>query len=171
MRAALALALALALLAGTAAAVEVTGPGWRLETGDRLRLAGVVNGWTVLRDRNAPAGADDYGFVLVRVQRPVPAADRGWYLQAVLRNLRPFRFGALPAPETARHGGLPAALLEVTGFSTQTGLPQMVRAEAVYAPDRTFLLIAAAPQGQWPRLRDALLAAMASFRPERRPDP
>lgn len=152
-------------------AAEVAGPGWRLETGDRLRLAGMVNGWTVLRDRAAPPGADDYGVVLIRVQRPVPAADRGWYLDAVLRNLRPFRFGTLPAPEMARQDGLTTAVVEATGFSAQTGLPQVVRAEAIYAPDRTFLLIAAAPQAQWPGLRDAVLAAMASFRPERRADP
>ncbi|MBX6741183.1 MAG: hypothetical protein IRY87_03930 [Acetobacteraceae bacterium] len=170
MRAAI-LALILALLAGSAMAVEVTGPGWRLDTGNRLRLAGTVNGWTVLRDRAAPPRADDYGLILVRVQRPVPVEDRGWYLDAVLRNLRPFRFRTLPAPEMARHGGLPNAVLEATGFSAQTGLPQVVRAEAIYAPDRTFLLIAAAPETQWPGLRDALLTAMASFRPERRAEP
>lgn len=170
MRAAI-LALGFVLLTGTAMAAEVTGPGWRLETGDRLRLAGMVNGWTVLRDRTAPARADDYGLVLIRVQRPVPVEDRGWYLDAVLRNLRPFHFGTLPAPGMARHDGMPTAMLEVTGVSTQTGLPQVVRAKAIYAPDRTFLLIAAAPQAQWPGLRDALLAAMASFRPEHRAEP
>src|SRR6188472_410927 len=93
------LALGLVLLIGGATAAELAGPGWRIDPGDRLRPAGVVNGWTLLRDARAPAGAEDYGLLLLRVQRPVPPAEQAGHLGATLRHLRPFRFGALPEPE------------------------------------------------------------------------
>jgi hypothetical protein len=35
----------------------------------------------------------------------------------------------------------------------------------VYAPERSFLLIAAAPSAEWPALREILAQALASFRP------
>ncbi|MBV1799482.1 hypothetical protein [Siccirubricoccus sp. G192] len=159
------LALGLVLLIGGATAAELAGPGWRIDPGDRLRPAGVVNGWTLLRDTHAPAEAEDYGLLLLRVQRPVPPAARAGHLGATLRHLRPFRFGALPKAERIRHGGLPAAVLETSGFSAGTGAALMVRAMAVYAPERSFLLIAAAPSAEWPALREALVRALASSHP------
>jgi hypothetical protein len=160
----LALGLAL-LLCGGATAAELAGPGWRIDSGDRLRPAGVVNGWTLLRDARAPAGAEDYGLLLLRVQRPVPPAARAGHLGATLRHLRPFRFGALPQPERTSHAGLPAAVLETPGFNAGTGAALMLRAMAVYAPERSFLLIAVAPSAEWPVLREALMQALASFHP------
>jgi hypothetical protein len=96
----------------------------------------------------APAGAEDYG-LLLRVQPPVPPAERAGYLGATLRHLRPFRFGALPQPERTSHAGLPAVVLETPGFSAGTGAALMLRAMAVYAPERSFLLIASFPADGW----------------------
>jgi hypothetical protein len=159
--------LALMLATGaTAAAAELGGPGWRLDPGDRLRPAGVVNGWTVLRDAQAPAGAEEYGLLLLRVQRPVPPAQRPGHLEATLRHLRPFRLTGLPRAEAVRHAaGLPAAVLETRALGAGTGTPLVLRAEAIYGPDRSYLLIASAPEAEWPGLEEAMLAAAASFRP------
>jgi hypothetical protein len=159
------LALGLALMGCSANAAEIAGPGWRIDPGDRLRPAGVVNGWTLLRDARAPAGAEDYGLLLLRVQRPVPPAERAGHLGAMLRYLRPFRFGALPEAERTSHAGLPAEVLETPGFAAGTGAPLMLRAMAVYVRDRSFLLIAAAPSAEWPVLHEALVQALTSFRP------
>jgi hypothetical protein len=159
------LALGLALLSGGATAAELAGPGWRIDPGDRLRPAGVVNGWTLLRDARAPVGAEDYGLLLLRVQRPVPPAERAGHLGAMLRYFRPFRFGALPEAERTSHADLPAEVLEVPGFSAQTGMRLTIRAEAIYAADRTFLLIAAAPEVGWREFRDTVLDAVGSFQP------
>lgn len=161
-----ALILILALLVGApASAAEIGGAGWRLETGSRLRPAGVVNGWILLRDAEAPAAAEDYGLMMLRAQRPVPQAERPGRLQAMLRTLRPFRFGALPATAALRVAGLPGEALEVSARRALTGVPLVVRAMLVHAPGRSILMVASAPEGEWAGLRDAMVEMMGSFRP------
>ncbi len=163
--------LAVVLLLGGAAsagAAEVGGAGWRLEAGPRFRPAGGVNGWTLLRDAEAPSEAEDYGLVMVRVQRAVAPEAGPRHLVGTLRSLRPFRFGVLPAPEVLRQAGLPVTLLEAPARRALTGAPLMLRAVLVHAPDRSFLLIASAPEAAWPGLREAVVAALGSFRMARR---
>lgn len=155
------------MLLGTApaGAADILGTGWRLEVGPRLRPAGEVNGWTLLRDAEAPSQAEDYGLVMVRVQRAVAPEAGPRHLAATLRSLRPFRFGVLPEAVAARQAGLPATVLEGSARRAQTGAALVLRAVLIHAPDRSFLLVASAPKDAWSGLQEAVLAAMASFRP------
>lgn len=147
-----------------ASAAEFLGAGWRLEAGPRLRPAGVVNGWALLRDAEAPPQAEDYGLVMVRVQRAVAPEAGPRHLLATLRSLRPFRFAALPTPVATRQAGLPATVLEGPARRAQTGAPLMLRAVLVHAPDRSFLLVASAPESAWFGMREVVVTAMESFR-------
>lgn len=148
-----------------AGAADILGAGWRLEAGPRLRPAGEVNGWTLLRDAEAPPRAEDYGLVMVRVQRAVAPEAGPRHLAATLRSLRPFRFDALPTPVATRQAGLPATVLEGPARRAQTGAALMLRAVLVHAPDRSFLIVASAPDDAWSGLREAVAAAVSSFRP------
>ncbi|MBK1658757.1 hypothetical protein CKO45_10990 [Paracraurococcus ruber] len=150
----------LALPAGAAAQAP-----FRLPDGERMRIVAQGLGWTVLRDAAAPRGAAETGMLLVRAQRPVPAPARPGHLARTLENLRPFRFAPLPGETHLRLGGLPADMLEAPATGQPSGLPVRVRAACVYAPDRSWLLIASAPLADWPGLEPELARLIEGFRP------
>ena len=134
---------------------------------DRLRLVARQYGWTVLRDHDAPADAAETGMVLIRVQRPVPPAERPGHLAATLRANRAFHFaaGALPAAETPHHpSGLPAAMLTARGLRSETQVEVVVRALILYGPARSLLAIASAPVAQWDALAPEFDTVLGSLR-------
>ncbi len=139
---------------------------FRVEETARLRVAARQLGWTVLRDREAPAEAAETGMVLIRAQRPVPPAARPGHLAALLRNIRAFRFeGPLAEEPWPRHpSGLPAATLTARGTSAQTRGPVVVRAVVLYGPARSVLAAAAAPAGEWDALGPEFGALLGSLR-------
>ncbi len=146
------------LLAAAALPFDVT-------EGEHLHLAGRVLGWTILRDRAPSRDAPETGMVLIRVQRPVPPASRPGHLAAMLRAFRPFRFAGLPAEERVALAGLPGAAIETRALSTGSRQAVMVRALCLYGRERSFLLIASAPEAEWASLRPDVLRVMEGFRP------
>ncbi|HYZ34206.1 MAG TPA: hypothetical protein VE684_18190 [Crenalkalicoccus sp.] len=159
----LALVLAAALLLGGAA--PLTFSTFSLPATDRFQPVSRAFDWLTLRDREAPANAPETGMVLIRVHPPVPAADRPGRLAAMLRNIRVFRFGALPAAEQSSVAGLPAEVIETQGISAQSLLPVRVRAMEVYGPGRSWLLVASAPPAEWSALEPEVAKIFAGFRP------
>jgi hypothetical protein len=139
---------------------------FRVEETARLRVAARQLGWTVLRDREAPAEAAETGMVLIRAQRPVPPPLRPGHLAALLRNIRVFRFeGALMEEPWPRHAsGLPAATITARATSAQTLQPVVVRAVVLYAPTRSVLAVAAAPVGDWDALAPEFEAVLGGLR-------
>ncbi|GGC35304.1 hypothetical protein GCM10011504_12070 [Siccirubricoccus deserti] len=131
--------------------------------GEHLRIVARQWGWTVLRDVTAPADAAETALVLIRPQRPVPPEARAGHLAATLRNLRPFRFGPLPAETEVRIGGLPATVIETTATGARSGQILRLRAESRFAPERSWLLVAAAPPAAWDALGPEMLAILQDF--------
>lgn len=134
--------------------------------GPHLRLVARQWGWTVLRDVTAPADAPETAVILLRPQRPVPPAARPGHLAALLRHLRPFRFGALPAETRLELGGLPVSVVETAATSARTGRPLHLRAECRFAPGRSWLAVAAAPPERWAALETEILGILHEFHPE-----
>jgi hypothetical protein len=155
--------LALLAVIGLAAATAAQ-PAFRLPEGDRMHVVGHSRGWTVLRDTTAPPGPAT-GMMLIRVQRPVAPASRPGHLARLLRSFRPFHLGDLPAEAKVRVGGLPGTAIETTGFAAPGGEPLVVHAVALYAPNRSWLLIASAPSADWPGLEAEMARLLAGFRP------
>jgi len=133
--------------------------------GPHLRLVARQWGWTVLRDVTAPADAPETALILLRPQRPVPPAARPGHLAALLRHLRPFRFGALPAEIHLELGGLPATAIETEAISAHTGQPLHLRAECRFAPGHSLLAVAAAPPERWAALETEILDILHEFHP------
>jgi hypothetical protein len=133
--------------------------------GPHLRLVARQWGWTVLRDVTAPADAPETALILLRPQRPVPPAARSGHLLALLRHLRPFRFGVLPAETSLQLGGLPATVVETEAISARTGQLLHLRAECRFAPDRSWLAVAAAPPERWAVLEAEILSLLHEFHP------
>ena len=146
------------LLAATALPYEIT-------EGERLRVTNRVLGWTILRDREAKPGAMETGKVMVRVQRPVPPADRPGHLAASLRSFRPFHFTGLPAEEAVQVAGLPGVAIETRAMGIGSHRPVMVRAVCLYGHDRSFLIIGSAPEEEWAAIRPDVLRVIERFRP------
>jgi hypothetical protein len=119
----------------------------------------------VLRDGAAPPGAVETGMVLIRAQRPVPPAARPGHLARTLRSLRPFRVTDLPAEDHLRLAGLPGDVIQARAIGQPSGVPVVLRAICLYAPDRSWLLVASAPAGEWPALEAELVAVLDGFRP------
>ena len=140
-------------------------PAFHMPDGDRMRVTAHARGWTVLRDTATARGTPDSGMILIRVQRPVAVASRSGHLARVLRSFRPFRFPALPAEGSVQVGDLPGAAIETAAFAAPSGRPLTVHAVALYAPDRSWLLIAAAPTADWPGLEAEMTRLLAGFRP------
>lgn len=136
-----------------------------LPEGERLRITNRAFGWTVLRDREAAAGARETGMVLVRVRRPVAPADRPGHLAASLRHFRPFHFGPLPAEEPVRVAGLPGQAIEAPAMGIGSRIPVMVRAVCLFGRDRSFLIIGSAPVAEWAAIRPEVLRLIEGFRP------
>jgi hypothetical protein len=136
-----------------------------LPEGERLRITNRAFGWTVLRDREAVAGAQETGMVLVRVRRPVAPADRPGHLAASLRHFRPFHFGPLPAEEPVRVAGLPGRAIEAPAMGIGSRIPVMVRAVCLFGRDRSFLIIGSAPVAEWAAIRPEVLRLIEGFRP------
>jgi hypothetical protein len=160
MRRLLPLLLALLLVAPAAAQAP-----FHVTEGERMRVVTRALGWTVLRDVTAPRGAAETGMVLIRAQRPVPPEARPGHLARLLRNLRPFRFDALPAAEHLRLAGLPGDVIETRATGEPSGEALVVRAVCLYAPARSWLLVASAPVAQWPGLEPELARVLEGFRP------
>ncbi len=138
---------------------------FQVTEGEHLRMTGQALGWTILRDRAPRPDAPETGMVLIRVQRPVPPASRSGHLAAMLQAFRPFHFPNLPAEEGVRLGGLPGTAIETRGMGIGSRQTVMVRAVCLYGRDRSFLLIASAPETEWPALRPDVLRVMEGFRP------
>lgn len=150
------------LLTATGAAAQAP---FRVPEGEHMRVVTRALGWTVLRDIAAPRGAAETGMVLIRAQRPVPPAARPGHLARTLRGLRPFRFAGLPSEEHLRLAGLPGEVLQARAIGQPSGVPVVVRAVCLYAPDRSWLLIASAPAADWAALEPELTAVLEGFRP------
>jgi hypothetical protein len=133
--------------------------------GEHLRIVARQWGWTVLRDVTAPADAAETALILIRPQRPVPPEARAGHLGAMLRNLRPFRFGTLPAETEERINGLPATVIETMATGARSGQPLHLRAECRFAAGRSWLLVAAAPPAVWDALGPEMLAILQGFHP------
>lgn len=131
----------------------------------RLRRAPEVNGWTFWRDREADPASPDYGLLMLRRQRPVPADQRAAWLPAFFQDFRPFRVPSPPAAAALSQNGWPARRLETRAFSRDTGAPFTLRALAVFGPAVTLLAIAAAPETLWPVLEPEFAAALAQLGP------
>lgn len=131
----------------------------------RIRVVTRALGWTVLRDVAAPHGAAEVGMVLIRAQRPVPPAARPGHLARTLRSLRPFQITGLPAEDHLRLAGLPGDVLQAHAIGQPSGVPVVLRAVCLYAPERSWLLIASAPEADWAALESALAAVLEGFRP------
>ncbi|MDO9707300.1 hypothetical protein [Paracraurococcus lichenis] len=157
-----ALLLSCLLLAAPAARAQAP---FTLPEADRMRLVTHGLGWTVLRDATAPHGAAEMGMLLVRAQRPVPAAARPGHLARTLQNLRTLHVGPLPAEEHADLAGLPADLLQARATGVPSGVPVVVRAACLYGPARSWLLVASAPVAEWPGLEAEMARLIAGFRP------
>lgn len=158
--------LLLALLAALGTPHHATAQApFRLPDGDRLRIVTRGLGWTVLRDVTAARDAAETGMMLIRAQRPVPPAARPGHLAGTLRNLRPFQFQALPPAQPLHLAGLPGDVIEARGIGQPSGVPVVVRAVCLYAPERSWLLIASAPIGQWPALEPEIARLLDGFRP------
>jgi hypothetical protein len=151
-----------AMVLATGAAAEAP---FRMAESDRMRVVAHALGWTVLRDVTAPRGAAETGMVLIRAQRPVPPAARPGHLARTLRSFRPFRFGDLPDEAAVRLAGLPGSMIETRGFGAPSGQALVVRAVCLYAPQRSWLLIASAPAAAWPGLQDEMTRLFDGFRP------
>lgn len=160
MRHILPLLLALSLAAGASAQAP-----FRVPEDDRLRVVTRAQGWTVLRDVTVPRDRAEAPMVLIRAQRPVPPVARADHLVNTLRNIRAFRFAGLPEAEHVTMAGLPADRLEAHGFGVPSGEALVVRALCLYAPERSWLLIASAPAGQWPAVEPELTRVLEGFRP------
>lgn len=139
-------------------------PPFTVTETERLRVVTRQLGWTVLRDVTAPE-RDNRALVLIRAQRPVPPEARPGRLAALLRNIRLVRFRALPEEVWLRHDGLPAARIEARGISAEARAPVMVRALAIHAPERSYLLLALAPVADWPALEPQIALVLEGFRP------
>jgi hypothetical protein len=146
------------LLAAAALPFQVT-------EGEHLHLTGRVLGWTILRDRAPSREAPETGMVLIRVQRPVPPASRPGHLAATLRAFRPFHVAGLPAEERIDLAGLPGAAIETHAMGIGSRQALMVRAVCLYGRERSYLLIASAPEAEWASLRPDVLRVMEGFRP------
>lgn len=138
---------------------------FQVTEGEHLHLAGRGLGWTILRDRAPSRAAPETGMVLIRAQRPVPPASRPGHLAATLHAFRPFRFAGIPAEESIHLAGLPGAAIEAraTGIGSRQALT--VRAVCLYGRERSYLLIASAPEAEWAALRPEVLRLMEAFRP------
>jgi hypothetical protein len=134
--------------------------------GAHLRIVARQWGWTVLRDVTAPADAAETALVLIRPQRPVPPEARAGHLAATLRSLRPFRFGPLPAETGEQIDGLPATVIETTATGARSGQPLRLRAECRFTPERSWLLVAAAPPAIWDVLGPEILTILQGFHPD-----
>ena len=138
---------------------------FQVPEGEYLRLTGRVLGWTILRDRAPSREAPETGMVLIRAQRPVPPASRPGHLAATLRAFRPFHFAALPAEERVELAGLPGAAIETRAMGIGSRQAVTVRAVGLYGRERSYLLIASAPEADWAALRQEVLRVMEGFRP------
>ena len=145
--------------------LAAAGLPFQVTEGEHLHLASRVLGWTILRDRAPSRDAPETGMVLIRVQRPVPPASRPGHLAATLGAFRPFRFAALPAEERVELAGLPGAAIETRGMGIGSRQVVMVRAVCLYGRERSYLLIASAPEADWAALRPDVLRVMEGFRP------
>jgi len=154
-------ALGLALLL----AAPATAQPFQVAESAHLRVVARENGWTVLRDVTAPRDAAETALVLVRAQRPVAAAARPGHLAAMLRDLRAFRFGPLPAETTLTLAGLAGRAIETTARAAPSGVALTLRAVCLFAADRSYLLIAAAPAASWSAVEPELTAVLEGFRP------
>ena len=150
------------LLTASGAAAQAP---FRVTEGEHMRVVTRALGWTVLRDVAAPRGAAETGMVLIRAQRPVPPAARPGHLARTLRSLRPFQVGDLPAEEHLRLAGLPGDVIQAHATGQPSGVPVVLRAICLYAPDRSWLLVASAPAADWPGLEAELAAVLDGFRP------
>lgn len=138
---------------------------FQVPEGEHLRLTGRVLGWTILRDRAPSREAPETGMVLIRAQRPVPPASRPGHLAATLRAFRPFHFAALPAEERVELADLPGAAIETRAMGIGSRQAVTVRAVCLYGRERSYLLIASAPEADWAALRPEVLRVMEGFRP------
>ncbi|RAI58194.1 hypothetical protein [Roseicella frigidaeris] len=134
------------------------------ETG-RMRVVTRALGWTVLRDSAAPADAAETAMILIRAQRPVPPAARPGHLGRLLPGLRPFHFARLPAEGEIRLAGLPGQVIEAPATGQPSGAPVRVRAICLFGRERSWLLVASAPAGEWPALEPELARVLEGFRP------
>ena len=138
---------------------------FQVTEGEHLRLTGRVHGWTILRDRAPSRKAPETGMVLIRVQRPVPPASRPGHLAAMLRAFRPFHFAGLPAEESVELANLPGTAIETRAMGIGSRQALTVRAVCLYGRERSYLLIASAPEADWAALRPEALRVMEGFRP------
>ncbi|TDH60179.1 hypothetical protein E2C06_23410 [Dankookia rubra] len=161
MRRILALLPVLLLIASGAAAQAP----FRVTEGEHMRVVTRALGWTVLRDVTAPRGAAETGMLLIRAQRPVPPAARPGHLARMLRSLRTIHVTDLPAEDHLRLAGLPGDVIQARATGQPSGVPVVLRAVCLYAPDRSWLLVASAPAADWPGLEAELAAVLEGFRP------
>ena len=138
---------------------------FQVTEGEHLRIAGRVLGWTILRDRAPTREAPETGMVLIRVQRPVPPASRPGHLAVTLRAFRPFHFASLPAEERVELAGLPGTAIETRAMGIGSRQVVTFRAVCLYGRERSYLLIASAPEAEWAPLRPDVLRVMEGFRP------
>ncbi|WP_043358524.1 hypothetical protein [Belnapia sp. F-4-1] len=138
---------------------------FQVTEGEHLHLTGRALGWTILRDRAPSRAAPETGMVLIRVQRPVPPASQPGHLAATLGAFRPFHFAALPAEERVELAGLPGAAIEARAMGIGSRQAVTVRAVCLYGRERSYLLIASAPEAEWAALRPDVLRVMEGFRP------
>ena len=61
--------------------------------------------------------------------------------------------------------GLPGDVIEARAIGQPSGVPVVLRAVCLYAPDRSWLLIASAPAAEWAAIRPDVLRVLERFRP------
>jgi hypothetical protein len=85
----------------------------------------------------------------------------------MLGGLRTFRLDALPAETPITLAGLPGRMIETPARAAPSGTPLTLRAICLFAPARSFLLVAAAPRADWAALLPELNQVLEGFQPTR----